>query len=486
MNINRQQIIILLTTFFAVIIVAGSTFYIIKSRTPKTSPVEVKTQVTSAVPTEQPTSPPTPIFSTPQASQPGVPILQASQMVTDQAYADPDHYIPNSWGVQKNRFIRTSTGDLFTVYNTEGTEDHRTWHLMHKAPGGNWQEIKTGDAGAEPINIVRGANDEIHLFAWPGVKGQLQHFVSTDLGQTFKSEILAGGWNTNHEQGYSGSGTDALGDIVFFQTGADKPGIFNWIYYNHTTQTWAFHKNTIDYRYTYAFFLPGLQNDLTIVAMRDVRRQELGYAAGNSDFDYVFDTVKYFHVSDVMQTNAPMTQTQVAQVAPQNSSDYDLTYLTDTYIDTAGRTHILYNNMYDGPHHAVMQDGKVITDVKIPHMSNAAGQKMRIVQDSMGHFYIITIDNDGSLLVDTATADDTDGTHMGTITKFNMGDNRGCNDNDDYCHSPTFTVPRSGDKLSDTIDGTYGNQNKEIYFRINLRSNGSGGETAVPSSHAAA
>jgi len=408
-------------------------------------------------------------------------MLQALELVTDQAFSQDDNYIPNSWGVQKNRFVRTSTGDFFTIYNTEGTHANRTWHLVHKAPGGNWQEIKSGNAGSEPINILRGPNDEIHLFAWPGTKGQLQHVVSTDLGKTFKTEMLAGDWNVNDEQGYSGSGTNALGNIVFFQTGADKPGVFNWIYYSPETRHWTFHKNIIDYRYTYAFFMPGYQNDLTIAAVRDVRRQEVGYQpASKSDFDYVFDNIKYFHINDVRQDTVTLDQTEVKQVEPQNRDDYDLTYLTDAYIDTAGRTHILYNNLYDGPHHAIIQSGKVVTDVKIPNISNGAGQKMRIIQDSLGHFYIITIDDNGSLIVDTANADDTDGTQMGTITKFDVGDNPGCNDNDDFCHSPTFTTPRNGHKLSDTIDGVYGHRNKEIYFRINLRSNGSGGETALP------
>ncbi|GAC1505148.1 MAG: hypothetical protein NVS2B12_18520 [Ktedonobacteraceae bacterium] len=485
MKISRQQGTILITAVLVSLVVAGGTFYIVRSRSSK--PAQTQTGAgTVVVPTAQPTLVPTPIFTTPQASQPGKPMLQALELVTNQAFAQDNNYIPNSWGVQKNRFIRTTSGDFFMVYNTAGSDSsNRTWHLMHKAPGGSWQDIKSGDAGAEPINILRGPNDEIHLFAWPGITGQLQHLVSTDLGKSFKSEMIPGGWNTDQEQGYSGSGTNAQGAIVFFQTGHDKPGIFNWTYYTPETGKWTFHKNTIDYRYTYAFFMPGPQNDLTIVAIRDVRRQELGYPPPSStDFDYVFDVVKYFHIKDATQTDTPLQQTLVKQVTPQNRNDYDLTYLTDSYIDLSGRTHILYNNQYDGPHHAILQDGKVLKDVKIPNISNAAGQKMRIIQDASGHFYIITIDDDGSLIVDTANASDTDGTQMGTITKFNVGNNRGCNDNDDYCHSPTFTVPRNGHKLSDTIDGVYGNQGKEIYFRINLRSNGGGGEAALPSTTA--
>ena len=480
MKISRQ-VILLLTALLVVAVIAAGAFYIVRSRTTNTGQSQAS-KSTAVVPTTLPTATPTPVFSTPKASQPGKPVLQTLERVTDQAFGQDDNYVPNSWGVQKNRFIRTSTGDLFTVYNTEGSDSsNRTWHLVHKAPGGSWQEIQSGNAGTEPINILRGANDEIHLFAWPGTAGKLQHIYSTDLGKTFQTEPLSGGWNTDHEQGYSGSGTNASGAIVFFQTGADKPGVFNWTYYNPETRKWTFHKNTLDYRYTYAFFMPGPQNDLTIVAMRDVKRQELGYQqASKSDFDYVFDQVKYFHINDATtsQIDPSMTQTLVKQVTPQNRDDYDLTYLTDSYIDTAGRTHILYNNQYDGPHQAIVENGKVVKDVKIPNISNAAGQKMRITQDSLGHFYILTIDDDGSLIVDTAKADDTDGTNMGTITKFNVGDNTSCNDNDDFCHSPTFTVPRNGHHLTDVIDGTYGNKGKEIYFRVNLRSNGGGGESA--------
>ncbi len=479
MKINRQAIL-LLTALLVVVIIAAGAFYIVRSRATNTGQSQTS-KSTVVVPTALPASTPTPVFTTPQASQPGKPVLQTLEQVTNQAFSDEEQYVPNSWGVQKNRFIRTSTGDLFTVYNTQGADSsNRMWHLLHKAPGGSWQDIKSGNAGTEPINILRGANDEIHLFAWPGTEGKLQHFVSTDLGQTFKSEILSGGWNTDHEQGYSGSGTNANGAIVFFQTGADKPGVFNWIYYNPETHKWAFHKNTIDYRYTYAFFTPGPQNDLNIVAMRDVKRQELGYQqASKTDFDYVFDEVKYFHISDATQADPSLSQTLVKQVTPQNRDDYDLTYLTDSYLDTSGRTHILYNNQYDGPHHAIVENGKVVKDVKISNISNAAGQKMRITQDSLGHFYILTIDDDGSLIVDTANADDTDGTHMGTITKLKVGNNTGCNGNDDFCHSPTFTVPRDGSRLTDVIDGVYGNRNKEFYFRINLRSNGGGGESAL-------
>ncbi len=466
MRVRSLRTVIIIITLIAFVIIATLFLY----RRPQEGVKETVTGLGSPI---QPALTPKPEFVTPRASPAGKPVLEKLELVTDQAFAVDGKYVPNSWGVQKNRIVRTSGGDLFTVYISAGSSDklNREWHLMHEAPGGSWEEIKTGNAGSEPINIIRGPHDEIHLFAWPGTLGKLQHLVSNDTGKTFKSEFLPGNWKDDQEQGYSGSGINEKGDIVFFQTGDDKPGIFNWTYYSPQTNKWTFHKNLIDYRYTYAFFLPGNDNSLTMVAMRDVKRRELGYppTSSSQSFDYIFDAIKYFHIDDATQKNPGLEQQTVIQVPPENQDDYDMAYLTDTYIDTAGRVHILYNNLYDGPHHIIIQNGQKIKDTKIPTISNQSGQKMRIVQDTQGHFYIISIDDNGNLIVDPGTASDTDGTQLEPGLLLNTSQYPGCNSDDDYCHSPTFTVPRNGHTLSDTIDGTYGNRGKEIYFRIKLR-----------------
>ncbi len=409
--------------------------------------------------------------SQPQTSSPGHPKLERLEQVTDQAFGQEDNYVPNSWGVHKNRIVRTSSGDIFTVYTSEGDgKGKRQWHLMHRSPtSSNWEEIKSGNAGSEPINILRGAHDEIHVFAWPNDNGVLDHFVSTDQGKSFKEDNIPGKW-IRQDQGYAGSGTNAKGDIVIFQTGNDKPGVFVWSYYNPDTQKWQFHTSTIDYRYTYAFFLPGDNNDLTITAMRDVHRRELNYpSAPDGQLDYVFNAIKYFYMKDVTQQDPQLVQKVITEVQPKNDTDHDITYIVDTYIDTFGRVHVLYVNQYDGAHHAILANGQVIKDER---QDIDYAVKMRITQDSKGHFYIISTSQDGKTLnVYPGTADDTDGTQLESPTKLDISQFPGCEDYD-FCHLPTFTVPRNGHPLSDTIDGTYGNHGNEIYFRINLRGNG--------------
>lgn len=388
--------------------------------------------------------------------------LDRLEPVTNNAFGDGNTYVPNGWGVQKNRIIRTNSGDIFVVYLAAGSGfTNRQWRLMHRAPDGTWTQIAQGNAGTEPINIVRGPNDDLDLFAWPGTNGNLQYIHSTDLGKTFTTTLVPGQWTTG--QGYSGSGINDQGNMVIFQSGNDKPGSFNWAYYTPSSNQWSFNTSTFDYRYTYAFALPGDNNDLTMVGMRDVLRPELGYSSSaNGGFNYIFNAIKYFQINDV--NNPQLNQLLVAQAQPKNNLDYDITYLSDAYIDTLGRTHILYNNLYNGPHHLIIQNGKVIKDIKL---NVSYGTKMRIVQDTTGHFYIIAVDHN-SLNIYPGSATDTDGTQLAPVVSLNISQYPGCTD-DDFCMSPTLTVPRNGHALQDYIDGVYGNLDHVIYFRVQLR-----------------
>lgn len=411
------------------------------------------------------------LYVTPKASSAGKPILQKLELITDQAYGTGNQYVPNGWGAQKDRIIRSSQGDLFMTYISAGTGlNDREWHLMHKSPGSTWKEIDNGDAGAEPINIVLGKDDSIHLFSWPGTQGKLQHIFSTDNGRTFQQEWITGKWVQNLEQGYSSVGVNDNGDMVLIQTGPDKPGVFNWVYYSARLRTWTFHSNTLDFRYTYAFLFPGYSNDLSIVATRDVKRGLLGLPQAQAGNQWIFNEVKYFHIADVTQEQPQLDQTTIKVLQPKDpadTSDRDLTYVTDSYVDTSNRVHILYLNEYDGPHQAIVENGKLLKDV--PMRGVNFGQKMRMIQDTQGHFYIVTMGDQGNTInIYPGATNDTDGTKLGPVTQLDISQFPGCTDYD-FCNSPTFTTPRSGNDLSDTIDGVYGNFNKEIYFRINLR-----------------
>lgn len=421
--------------------------------------------------TARPKTPATPTsnvgqLTTIQPTAPGVPSLDGLDQVTDQAYGNEGDYVPNSWGVHKQRIIRTTSGDLFTVFiSLVGNKQNLIWHLMHKSPNSaGWNDIKQGNAGSEPINIIRGPHDEIHLFTWPGTRQEAHHLVSTNLGQSFSDEILNGQWAD--DQGYSGASINQKGDIVFFQTGYDVPGIFYWTYYSPITNRWTFHTSQMDYRHTYAFFFPGYNNDLTMVAMRDVLRPLLNYPDA-SDFNYIFNEIRYFYIGNV--TNPSMQQLPLTEVQPQNNNDFDVTYLTDAYMDTQGRTHIIYSNQYDGVHHVIVDHGSITKNVIL---NVTAPNKVRIIQDAAGHFYLISMDDQGqNINIYPGSAQDTDGTKLNALIQLNISRFPGCTD-DDFCHSPTFNVPRGGNPLSNYLDGVYGNHGNEYHFRINLRSNG--------------
>jgi hypothetical protein len=386
--------------------------------------------------------------------------LKRLELITNNAFGDGNTYVPNGWGIHKNRIVRTNSGDIFVVYLAVGSgKTNREWILMHRASNGMWTQINQGNAGTEPINMVRGPNDDLNLFAWPGTNGTLQNIYSTDLGKTFTTTSVPGRWTTS--QGYSGSGINDKGNMVIFQSGDDKPGNFYWAYYTPSSNQWQFHTSTFDYRYTYAFFLPGNNNDLTIVGMRDVLRPELGYPSSEG-FNYIFNAIKYFYVEDI--NNPKLRQLLVSQVTPKNNFDYDITYLCDTYADTNGRIHILYDNLYEGMHHLIIQDGAIKKDIRID-IGNSI--KMRIVQDTTGRFYIIAVDNN-ALKVYPGSREDTDGTQLDPVVSLNISQHPGCTDYD-FCMSPTLTVPRNGHALQDYVDGVYGNFAKVIYFRVQLR-----------------
>lgn len=473
MKISRKQLIIILSALlvivcvFLLVMVLGS----LKNSSNHDQTTTVETVPAKPIPTPSPTPVPLP---------PGKPRLDRVEMVTDQAFGDGNTYVPNGWGVQKLRIIRMTTGDIFTVYISEGSGlNDRTWHLMHRPPAGGWTEIKSGDAGAEPVNIVRGLNDEIHLFTWPGAQGKLDHFESTDMGKTWTSTMLPGKWIV--DQGYGGAAINDKGDLIVFQTGADKPGQFFWTYYTPQTNQWQFNQIQIDYRCTYAFFFPGNNNDLTITCMRDVKRAEIGYPPAGGDFDYVFDESEYFYIPNLSSPQA--TQLVVKKVPPQSDQDYDLTYASDSYMDTTGRTHILYNNLYDGPHEAIIQNGSVVKDVQLSMINQTSGNKVRMTQDAAGRFYLIWIDDHGRLYVAPGAASDTDGTQFETTVKLNISQDSGCT-NDDFCMIPTFTVPRGGNPRLNYIDGVYGNFTKMYYFRVNLRGTNEGQTLVTPTSPA--
>ena len=416
------------------------------------------------------------------------PALEALNNVTTNALGTEDSAtasVPNGWGTHKSRIVRTSTGDLFTTYIDAGSGAfNRTWHLMHLAPGSTtWQDLHQDNAGEEPVNIILDPNDGIHVFFWPGTIGTLDEYTSTNLGQSGTTTQIPGNWNgsppNDTEQGYSGATVNSNGNMIVFQTGNDQPGILNWSFYDPTTNGWSFHTLQIDqFRFTYFYSFLGNNRDLQLVGMRDVHPNELNPSWPSSG--YTFNRISYFNIPDANAASPTVTET----VAADESSSYtqDATYLTDAYLDTQGRMHVLYHDdtqegdAYMGRHHVIIQNGQVTnTEINFPSTALTPHEfQMRITQDTSGRFYItdtgFTAGNPTitTLYVFPGTTSDTNGTQLGTPATFDISQFPSCYDAD-TCLEPTFTEPRDGNPLSDMLDGVYENVGSVNYFRIQLR-----------------
>ncbi len=422
-------------------------------------------------------------------SAPGTPTLTSGpQIVASNAQTCDNGCVPNGWGTHKSRIIRLSTGDIFTVYT-----DHKLkFHVMHRNTDGKWSDAYSGDAGMEPINILRGPNDQINVFARP-IKGphdnitssSLVYYKSTDTGKSFKSFTIPGNWNTQ-EQGYAGAGINEAGDMVVgIGPHDDVPGAIYFSYYDHTTGNWTAHTLHLPVRYAYDYFFPGKNGDLTITGTRDYMPSELTDESllgptGNVDLSnvsYIFDRIGYCYIPNVASNSdyqcTPKDLVVGDPTGHKISGFVNLVDQSDAYMDTQERLHILYYDQFKGGHHLILENGQVVQDIPVDVSSDTdQNNKMRLTQDEAGHFYLINIaggsGTTGQLEVYPATADDTDGTKLGSAIKLNNKKLLGCDDHDN-CLGPTFTVPRSGNAVSNVIDGIYGNKGKVIYFQITLK-----------------
>lgn len=385
------------------------------------------------------------------------PRIDRLETVATNVKGDGNTYVPYAWGYHKTRIVRLSTDDVYIPYITSDNK----WHLMHRPPSGGWTEVDSGDAGAEPVNIVRGPQDDVHVFGWPGKQGTLNDVYTADNGKTFQTKTIPG--FEQGTQGYAGAGANSKGDFVVLNTENDTPYEFWWSYYSAQTKQWSsVHTDTPQYGYSYAFVFPGENNDLIFSAMRDVHWSTLGYQA-SGDFDYVLNEIRNFTYSDV--TNPQMQTFQVKEEIPHGGSPNEMTYEEDAYIDMKGIMHIIYEDANTGGmREALVSNGGVTKDVSIP---SSDIYKNRIIQDTTGKFYLITMSN-ASLIVTPAAAGDTDGTQFGSPVTLSLGNQPGCDDWD-FCLNPTLTVPRSGNPVSDVVDGVYSNMGKLYYFRLLLR-----------------
>jgi hypothetical protein len=126
----------------------------------------------------------TPVKPTPVPVKPTLaPVKLTVERVEVAATNVSDGGVTDYWGQQKARIIRTSTDDLFFTYKTSATD----FAVMHRGPGtSKWTQVYRGTAGVEPVNILEGAHDSIHVFFWPHDGTTLQWAHLLIMGRPFK------------------------------------------------------------------------------------------------------------------------------------------------------------------------------------------------------------------------------------------------------------------------------------------------------------
>jgi len=198
---------------------------------------------------------------------------------------------------------------------------------------------------------------------------------------------------------------------------------------------------------------------LEIIATRDITRADAGYSGTGSN--YVFDQTIHYASSGASQ---PLDTLTVKAAATPTSDNPAQAFTYDAYRDTAGRVHALYvlqdaSNGYSFKgRHAIVDGGVVIADVANPV---SYPNFSRIVQDSSGRFYILSIS--GSTLY-VAAGTNASGTNFGAVEALSLKTAA------QGGYGPSITSPRGGTALADFVDIAYpvSNGASTAYVRLQL------------------
>jgi hypothetical protein len=407
----------------------------------------------------------------------------------------------NGWGPNISRLVRTSSGDIYTTVVEDGPDlFHRNWRLYKRSEAtGQWTlEPTEGTSGANILNppsILRGPNDEIYVVSWPNMQPYLWSSAA-------KQDVrIPGEWFINphvpsgrQESAYGAASIDTKGSIYVSQssigcTGCDhenKPGLMYVADRAAGGTAWRSSKFQTEFRHTYNFLLP-VERGLLIVASLDARYSELGYKVPEgSRLNYAFDGVRQWHLENV--TSKPSEPLLVHQEVPDAACPNVRTFASDAYLDTKGRTHIIYdqqgpttNCIYTG-RHAIIEEGRIVKDIPLaPAASLTEGVPYsnfaRIIQDAGGRFYIFSASTppEGGkscvLYMQRGTEDDTDGTKLEPQVQLPVSTTADCSTMQNHF----IAAPRGGTALANVVDGMIaaGHGSQWLYYRLCLRECGS-------------
>jgi hypothetical protein len=395
----------------------------------------------------------------------GGPALEREEVVaTDGATGDGG----DGWGAHKLRIVRASDGTVYTTYLTPGSDyTHKNWVLARRTDSG-WQTVADGVAGREPVNLLRGPDDELTVLSWPD-QAPAMWSSATDT-----ETPVPGAWSET-DWPYSAAGISPGGDIYLLEdicscTGStpNSPGLYGVATRLASSGQWQFSTFNSDYRYAYMFLMPQSDGSLSLTGTRGVLWSELGYTQPPGAFGYVFNAVRQWSL-DGDQASAP---TLIREEQPTGAGQMVIADATDVYVDTAGRTHVLYSlegsdtgGLYKG-RHAILQNGVVISDVPNPVMYPNLS---RIIQDSSGRFTIFSVCG-STVTIASGLPGDTDGTRLGAPVTLQLRGSYDCNqENNNY-----IAAPRGGTPLADYVDGAFDVGPEWVYYRLRLPGTGAG------------
>ncbi len=401
--------------------------------------------------------------STPLFGHIAVPAVERLEIVTASAVTGDGG---NAWGPHKTRLVRTSAGRLFTAYMTAGSGSFaRQWNLAERN-GTGWQTVATGTAGKDPVNLLVGSDDRLHIVGWPG--GLPKLWSSTDSGAgllKLVSESVPGSW-VKTDWPYAAATISPADDLYVLQSLGQQPGELRWARFSASTNNWSFHRTLLDHGYRYAYLFGEAAGQLSLVAGRDVTWATLSYMQPGT-FNYVFNAIKYWRTPDAAVQS--LTELLVDEEAPNATFRFVESFQRDAYLDTYGRTHVLYTVV--GPstagveqtRHAIIKAGAVIKDVAAP---SGLGTRARIIQDTVGRFYLMSgWDNNGGE-IRIYPADSVDGTQLGQLVTLNVSPYQ--------VRFPglMLAAPRTGTALADYVDAMFPagtSADQWVYVRVRLR-----------------
>ncbi len=375
----------------------------------------------------------------------------------------------NAWGGHQTRIVRTLDG-VFTAYMVQGSDYlSKEWRLAWRQEDGTWPVVAQGIGGREPVNLLASPDGTLHVIGWPGGIGTIWSGKPISHSLQMTASLIPGVAEGNWP--YGSAGIDAAGNLCvvntneIYQNDQTVGGAYDWSCFVAAANKWVPKRSEFDYRYAYTYVFPRSNGELSLVATRDVRWEQLGYVKPTDAFDYVFNAFRYWHTADLQ--GEPLQVLNFAEEPPTAAyPDVFLDAQMDAYLDTQERMHILYVRRGASTSGAqqiwrrmVAANGATLLDEKLP---DEVGYQLRVFEDTQGRIYLLS----GSAAKIFPLSQD--GMKIGVPTAIDLGG---------YTLAytgPFLAAPRTGTPISNKVDVVFPSEDEQqwVYFQLDLSGGG--------------